>query len=132
MMVLPFSLEAILLFLSNSISREGEHLTLSFLFYSYHCWQKYDSQSGIREYYCNARTNGLRIAPQEWSDKDSKAFAFPVVPVAGIFAAFLSVSLVMTVPSETFMFHTRGSYKSAADTQKNNESGIISIKCHNT
>lgn len=71
----------------------------------------------LEEYYCNARTNGLSIAPQEWSDRDSKASALLVVPVTGILAELLSVSPVMTVLSETFMFHTCGSYKSAADTQ---------------
>ena len=116
-MILPFSLEAVLLFLSNSIYRLAEHFSLSFLFYSYHCWQKYDSENGVREYYCNGRTNGLGIVPQEWSDRSSKASALLVVLVTGILAEFLSVPLVMTVPPETFIFHTCGSDQSAADTQ---------------
>lgn len=78
----------------------------------------YDPENGIREYYCNARTNGLSIAPQEWGDRGSKASAFLVVPVTGTLAEFLSASLVMTLPSETFMFHTCGSYKSTSRHSK--------------
>ena len=57
------------------------------------------------------------IAPQERSDGDRKASALLVGPVTGILAKFLSVSLVVTIPSEKIMFHTCRSYKSAAETQ---------------
>lgn len=108
-MILPFSLEPDLLLLSNNIYRLTEHFSLCFLFYSYHCWQKHDFEDYIREYCCKARSNGRNIAPQEGSDRDSKVSALLVVPVTGFLAGFLPMSLVKTVPSETFTFHTSGS-----------------------
>lgn len=99
-----FLSEVVLLFLSNSIDRPAEHCSLSFLFYSYYCWQKYDSEKCMREHYCNARTNGLSIAPQERSDRDSKASALLVAPVTRIWAEFLSVSWLWQSHQKHFCF----------------------------
>lgn len=88
-MILPFSLEPGLLLFSNNIYRLAENFSLSFLFCSYHCWQKHDFEDDIRGYYFNASTNSQNIAPQEGSDRDSKVSALLVVPVTGFLADFL-------------------------------------------
>lgn len=108
-MILPFSLEAGLLLLSNNIYRLAEHFSLSLLFCSDQCCKKYDFEDDVREYYCNASSDGWSSAPQEGSDRDSQQSALLVVPVSGFLAEFLPMSLAMTVPSEAFLFHTSGS-----------------------